>query len=181
MTYAREDDQLCGCGYRHSLHCVESNEGGVYCQIAKLRHEATERITGADFVVDPAAASVGKESLRATDSDLPTAAPSATGDAPTPRQALLDLVEKWRATGSGWMNGDDCADDLEIWLAAEASALTPWASTEAPGTCERGHTERQSKCPACHDMRIKAYEGSRVDRPADPPGVDRSPQGTPKA
>jgi hypothetical protein len=41
----KEDDSLCGCGYRQSLHRVGS-EGGVYCLIAKLRHEANAALPG---------------------------------------------------------------------------------------------------------------------------------------
>lgn len=37
-------------------------------------------------------------------------------------------------------------------------AEPPWASTPAPGQCGRGHLERRPKCPACHDLRIAAYE-----------------------
>jgi Zn finger protein HypA/HybF involved in hydrogenase expression len=31
------ESELCGCGYRQSLHHVDSEEGGIYCLIAKLR------------------------------------------------------------------------------------------------------------------------------------------------
>lgn len=37
MSYSREDDYLCGCGYRQSLHTVDSDTA-LYCQVAKLRH-----------------------------------------------------------------------------------------------------------------------------------------------
>lgn len=33
-----------------------------------------------------------------------------------------------------------------------------WANVEAPGVCARGHSERQPKCPACHDLRIAAHQ-----------------------
>jgi hypothetical protein len=36
-----------------------------------------------------------------------------------------------------------------------------WTDFPAPGVCERGHTERQSSCPACHDLRIAAYEDNQ--------------------
>lgn len=39
-----------------------------------------------------------------------------------------------------------------------AEPAPPWANVDAPGVCRRGHTERQPKCPACHDMRIAMYE-----------------------
>lgn len=49
-----DGDRLCGCGYRESLHHVARDEGSVYCQVAKLRHEAMVRATGANCAVDPA-------------------------------------------------------------------------------------------------------------------------------
>jgi hypothetical protein len=50
-------------------------------------------------------------------------------------------------------------------LVAEVERLLheepPWANVDAPGICTRGHTERQPKCPACHDMKIAVYESYR--------------------
>lgn len=38
MDSGRQDeDTLCGCGYRQSLHKVEASDGGVYCQLAAAR------------------------------------------------------------------------------------------------------------------------------------------------
>ncbi len=38
MTPYYDEDALCGCGYRQSLHHID-HEGGVYCLIAHLRHQ----------------------------------------------------------------------------------------------------------------------------------------------
>ncbi len=43
-----------------------------------------------------------------------------------------------------------------VRLAKAKARAAEWRNVNAPGTCARGHTDRQPKCPACHDMRIAA-------------------------
>jgi hypothetical protein len=111
---------------------------------------------------------------------------------PSLRAGLEHLIEQWQACSAKAgslvlqysQGGDDAGNahaflkEQRIWntcanrVADLLRAQPPdWATTDAPGVCGRGHTERQPKCPACHDMRIEAH-----GRAQPPPAPDPLPK-----
>jgi hypothetical protein len=48
---------------------------------------------------------------------------------------------------------------------AQTAVMEPaqpvWADWPAPGVCRREHSERQPRCPACHEMRIAAMDSAK--------------------
>lgn len=62
-------DYVCEHGTATDVHCCNCHHGFLF-DADSCVCDFSERTTGADFAVDPGASNVGKESLRASDSDL---------------------------------------------------------------------------------------------------------------
>lgn len=86
---------------------------------------------------------------------------------PNHLERLRALVEELHSVGGmDYMARNTLIRELDAALTARPQP--EWANVEAPGVCDRGHRERQLKCPACHDLRIAAWTAARP-APPDPP------------
>lgn len=92
------------------------------------------------------------------------------------KRVLRDIAQEAHLLSVRAANGAVSPDDLKAMLVQETPQEPAWANTPAPGTCNRGHDERQPRCPACHDMRYVAWvaKTQAQETPAARPAGNRT-------